>query len=71
MGGHMHGKPSMTETALDPEDAAILYGHIWLCPDGEEPITLFPTTSDTLDEWPDEVLTYDMNFLIKKHVGIK
>lgn len=57
-----------TMTALDPEDTSILYSHMF--PNGEElPMTVFPTTSDTIDEErPDEVVYFDTNFLVKPHV---
>jgi hypothetical protein len=66
-GGHHGGAGSKTTTALDPEDTAILYSNMWL---GDEPgVSVFPTTSDTLDEErPDEVVSYETNFLVKKYV---
>jgi len=70
--GHDHGMQggSKTTTALDSEDTAILYGNVWQNAQGSFPISIFPTTSDTLDEQrPDEVVTYERNFLVKKHVS--
>jgi hypothetical protein len=70
MGGHKHGAGSKTATALDPEDTAILYGNMWENSPGNPGISIFPTTSDALDEQrPNEVVTYDTNFLVKKHVS--
>jgi len=70
--GHHHGDgPSSTVTALDPEDTAVLYGHLWQNGQDEFPMSIFPTTSDALDEErPDEVVTFDKNFLVKKHVSL-
>jgi len=70
MPGHDHGGASPTVTALNPEDTTILYGHMWNNGQDEFAMSIFPTTSDTLDEErPDEVVKYDMNFLVKKHVS--
>jgi hypothetical protein len=67
--GHGH-HATETATALDPEDTSILYGNVWMNGDSEFPISIFPTTSDTLDELrPDEVVTYQRNFLVRKHVS--
>lgn len=68
---HHAGKGgSETSTALDPEDTTILYANMF--DNSEEfPVTIFPTTSDPLDEErPDEVVTFERNFLVKKHVSI-
>jgi len=70
MGGHDHGKASPTQTAIDPENTTILYGNMWKSPHGDFPVTIFPTVSDPLDELrPNEVVTYERNFLVKKHVS--
>jgi hypothetical protein len=70
MGGHGHDHGTPTETALDPEDTNILYGNMWTNQDSEFPMSIFPVTSDTLDEQrPDEVVTYERNFLVKRHVS--
>lgn len=61
-----------TETALDPEDTSILFKNLWSLPDGSLPeVSIFPITTDTIDESrPDEVVTFDTNFLVKKHVSL-
>lgn len=61
-----------TETALDPEDTSILFKNLWSLPDGSLPeVSIFPITTDTIDETrPDEVVTFDTNFLVKKHVSL-
>lgn len=65
--GH-DGEGTMTMSALNPEDTSILYSYMF--PNAEEmPVTVFPTTSDTIDETrPDEVVSFDTNFLVKPHV---
>jgi hypothetical protein len=69
-GGHHHSEPSATETALDPQDTTFMLKDTWITPQKTDPHTSFPTTSDTLDELrPDEVVSYETNFLVKKHVS--
>jgi len=75
MGGHDHGKNHEMESSKmgplsDEEYWKLSSKDLWKPPQGNEPFTSFPTTSDTLDELrPDEKVSYDMNFLVKKHVS--
>jgi hypothetical protein len=68
--GHDHAKnPQETEPVFDPDDFTALLKDTWKPPQGNDPFTIFPTTTDTVDELrPDELVSYDTNFLVKKHV---